>query len=463
MHVLQGGAPAQRLRDDEGPLGVDLMQARFDFLVGKRLQRRDDEAVHPHFQRTHGLEQRAFKVHPDGHNLARGLHLGADVLVRIDELVKRPARELEHHVIKRRLGTGIRLPGHAVDDLVQGVAKGNARGDLGDGVARGLGGQRRGTGDTRVDLDHVILHAVRRERVLHVAPAFNPQCGDDVQRCGSQHLVLLVAQRLAGRHDDGIPRVHAHRVEIFHVADGDAVARAVADHFVFDFLPAGHAALNQVFMHAGRAQAVRADLAQLALILRDAAARSAQRIGRAHDDRIAVLVGKVNRRLHIVHDHRIDARLADGEHHVLKILAILRPADGIDLCAQKLHVVAREDALFIQLHGQVQARLPAQGSEQAVRPLTRDDLFKGTGGQRLQIHLIRDVRVGHDGGRVGVDQNHLHALFLEDAAGLRAGVVKLRRLADDDRAGADDQHFFDGFLLWHACVPLICSCFRAPW
>ena len=32
---------------------------------------------------------------------------------------------------------------------------------------------------------------------------------------------------------------------------------------------------------------------------------------------------------------------------------------------------------------------------------------------------------------------------LQGAAGLGAGIVKLRRLADDDGAGADDQHLFD--------------------
>ena len=35
------------------------------------------------------------------------------------------------------------------------------------------------------------------------------------------------------------------------------------------------------------------------------------------------------------------------------------------------------------------------------------------------------------------------SLLLEGAAGLSAGVVKLGRLADDDRPRTDDQHLFD--------------------
>ena len=58
--------------------------------------------------------------------------------------------------------------------------------------------------------------------------------------------------------------------------------------------------------------------------------------------------------------------------------------------------------------------------------------------QRLDIDDVGDVFVGHDGGRVGVDQHGGNAFFAHGLAGLRAGVVELRRLADDDGPGADD-------------------------
>ena len=63
--------------------------------------------------------------------------------------------------------------------------------------------------------------------------------------------------------------------------------------------------------------------------------------------------------------------------------------------------------------------------------------------QRLDIHVVGDVLVGHDGGGVGVDQHHLHALLLQGAAGLGAGVVELGGLADDDGAGAQHQDLLD--------------------
>src|SRR5699024_10061052 len=52
---------------------------------------------------------------------------------------------------------------------------------------------------------------------------------------------------------------------------------------------------------------------------------------------------------------------------------------------------------------------------------------------------VGEPRGGHDRGRVGVDEDDPQALLAQHPAGLGAGVVELRGLADHDRAGADDQ------------------------
>ncbi len=104
---------------------------------------------------------------------------------------------------------------------------------------------------------------------------------------------------------------------------------------------------------------------------------------------------------------------------------------------------------FLQLHPQIQARLAAQGGQDAVRLLLLYDLLQHLDGEGFDVHLVRDVPVCHDGGGVGVHQNHLHALLLQRAAGLGARVVELRRLADDDGAGADDHDSFYVGILRH--------------
>ncbi len=72
--------------------------------------------------------------------------------------------------------------------------------------------------------------------------------------------------------------------------------------------------------------------------------------------------------------------------------------------------------------------------------LALQDALHRRDGERLEIDRVRDPGVGHDRGRVGVEQDGPDALLAERAAGLGAGVVELGRLADDHRPGADDEH-----------------------
>ena len=70
-------------------------------------------------------------------------------------------------------------------------------------------------------------------------------------------------------------------------------------------------------------------------------------------------------------------------------------------------------------------------------------------GDRLDVGDVGHLRVGHDRRRVGVDQDDPVALFAQRLAGLGAGIVELAGLADDDRAGADDQDAVDVGALRH--------------
>jgi hypothetical protein len=80
-------------------------------------------------------------------------------------------------------------------------------------------------------------------------------------------------------------------------------------------------------------------------------------------------------------------------------------------------------------------------------------IFQHLPGDGLDVGHIGHVRVGHDGRRVAVDQDDAVALLAQRLAGLGAGVVELAGLADDDRAGADDQDALDVGALRHLNVP----------
>ncbi|GMA37680.1 hypothetical protein GCM10025876_38840 [Demequina litorisediminis] len=123
----------------------------------------------------------------------------------------------------------------------------------------------------------------------------------------------------------------------------------------------------------------------------------------------------------------------------LKSLAVLAEVDRLEVGADEFDVVLVEDACLRGRNGGVEGGLSAQRRQQRVGALLRDDGFDDLGGDGLHVGGVRELGVGHDRRRVGVQQDDPHALGLEDAARLGAGVVKLAGLTDDDRAGADDE------------------------
>ena len=134
---------------------------------------------------------------------------------------------------------------------------------------------------------------------------------------------------------------------------------------------------------------------------------------------------------------------ADLPHRVAEQQPVLGHLDRVDRRANQLDVVLLEHAALVQRHRQVERRLAADGRQHRVRPLLGDDRLDHLRRQRLDVGAIGHLRVGHDRGRVAVDQHHLEPFGAQRLARLRARVVELARLADDDRARADDEDALD--------------------
>src|SRR5690606_1020707 len=119
------------------------------------------------------------------------------------------------------------------------------------------------------------------------------------------------------------------------------------------------------------------------------------------------------------------------------------------LGADQLDAVLLQHAVVGQVQRAVQRGLPAHRRQQRVGFLLGDDLLDRLPVDRLDVDSVGHLRVGHDRGRVGVDQHHAVALLAQRLAGLRAGVVELAGLADDDRAGTDDEDGLEVAAPWH--------------
>ena len=151
-------------------------------------------------------------------------------------------------------------------------------------------------------------------------------------------------------------------------------------------------------------------------------------------------------------------RLADPVHQVAELFPVLGFLDRVEGCSKQANVVFVQNAGPGQFGGQVQPRLPAQRRQKAVRPLPLDHPLGELDGERLDVDAVGDLSVRHDRGGVRIHQHHRAPLLPEGSARLGAGVVKLRRLTDDDRAAANHHDFLNARISGHGSL-----CSRARW
>ena len=233
--------------------------------------------------------------------------------------------------------------------------------------------------------------------------------------------------------------MHAHRIDVLHVADADTGVGAVAHHLPLELLPAEEGALDEDLPDRRCGDAARAALAELGVVVGEAAAGAAERICRPDDDRVADRVREGDRAIDRVRSDRFGHRLADLDEQLLERRAVLGGLDRLERRAEQLHAVGLEDPGVGEGDREIQSGLAAECREEAIGPLLGDDPLKDLDGERLDIGDIRDAGVGHDRRRVRVHQDRLDPFLAERAAGLRPGVVEFGGLADEDRPGADEQ------------------------
>ncbi len=117
-----------------------------------------------------------------------------------------------------------------------------------------------------------------------------------------------------------------------------------------------------------------------------------------------------------------------------------------------LDLVLLQNAVMKQVHRQIQAGLPAQGGQQGVGTLLGDHLLDHFPSQRFDVGPIGHFGIGHDGGRIGINQYDFIPLFPQRFAGLGTGIVKLAGLPNNDGTGADQQYLFEVVATWHETV-----------
>ena len=133
---------------------------------------------------------------------------------------------------------------------------------------------------------------------------------------------------------------------------------------------------------------------------------------------------------------------ADFFHRQFKATTVFGFVDGVFSGTNQFHIVFFQHAIAAQIQGTVQCGLATHGRQNRIWALFGNDLLNRLPTNRLDVSHIGHFRVGHDGGGIGVHQHHFIAFFTQSFTSLRARIVKLTRLTDDNRPCAYDQNGF---------------------
>ena len=136
-------------------------------------------------------------------------------------------------------------------------------------------------------------------------------------------------------------------------------------------------------------------------------------------------------------------------HGVLELLSVFSGGNRDRVCTNDFDAVTLQHTELDEFHGQVESGLAPKGGQKRIGALFHDDGFNNLCGQWLDIGGVGSSRVGHDRCRVRVGQNDAITLFTKDATSLRARVVKLAGLANDDGSRPNHQNRFEVGALRH--------------
>ncbi len=201
----------------------------------------------------------------------------------------------------------------------------------------------------------------------------------------------------------------AHWVQIFNRADHHKIIYLVAQHFQLVFFPA-----DQRFFHPGLldgrgVQGFAHRLGELAGGMHPRSPTAAQCEGGAHQQRVPA---SFRQRLGLGQRVRRPAQWngqPSGQQRVAEQGAVFGDANRVEPGPDQLDAVAGQNAVLAEFQRQVEPGLAADGGQHGVRPFLRDNGFQRLKRQRFDIGGFGQIRVGHDGGRVGIDQHHAAA------------------------------------------------------
>ena len=184
-----------------------------------------------------------FKRATNSHHFAYGLHRRTKLAIHASELIQVPARNLTYHIIERRLKESRGGFGNRVIQFEKTISHAEFGCYEGQRIARSLGSQCRRTRETSIHLNHAIILRFGVKGVLHITFAHNTNMTNDLDGQRTKFMIFGVGQRLRRSNHYRLTGMDAKRIEILHIADGDAIIVSVSNYLILNLFPSLQALL----------------------------------------------------------------------------------------------------------------------------------------------------------------------------------------------------------------------------
>ena len=236
MYLVYGVTGAHGFADDEDAFVGRFVQSFVDVVDDQFFI--FDEPVHTLAYHAEAFLYGFFESAAYGHHFSHRFHAAAQFAGYAVEFTQVPAGNFAHYIVECRFEEGRSRLRYRVFQVEKSVTESQFGGDESQWIPRCFRCECRGTAQTGVYFDDAVVFRFGVESILHVAFPNDTDMANDAYGQLAQFVVFAVGQCLGGSDDDTFARVDTQRVEVFHVAHRDAVVKAVAHDFIFDFFPA---------------------------------------------------------------------------------------------------------------------------------------------------------------------------------------------------------------------------------
>ena len=379
------------------------------------------EAICAHFQATqcflHGFLQSA----TNRHYFTNRFHLCGQTVVSTGKFLEVKARNFGDNIVNgwfercRRQATG-----DIVGQFIQGKAHSQFRGNFCNREASGFRCQRRRTGYTWVHLDNNQTTVFRVNRKLYVGTTgFHADFTQYRQRGVTHDLIFFISQGLCWRNGDGVTGVDTHRIEVFDGADDNAVVVFITHNFHFVLFPANQRFINQQLIGWGQIQAAFTDFFELFAVIRDTTTGAAHSKGRTDNTWEANISRYSQCFFHGMCDTGTSGIQTDFFHCFIEALTVFCFINGIGGSTDHGDTELFQYTTAFQFQCAVQCGLATHSWQYCIRALFFDNFAHNFPVDWLDVSRIRHFRVGHNGCRVGVNQDNAVTLFTQRFTRLR--------------------------------------------